>query len=260
MTGGQVDISADFDQSGHLAVVGCAGAATQTPASLSWAQIEARAADVVARLGAGDYLSVIASFDPLGRTYIDAGRLQTEWQSFEKACGAFATAAQPVFSDGFNGVDVPVNWTHASSNVLVYFDGNYQLSGLSILLPDVPPTAIYGSTVEPTPSSAALATTVVNELARGLYGAVIDNLDPLGAAMTSAADLHRAWQTTTGRLGKLHYAGTPVLLVSGTYFLDYQFDFKFEHGSANVQVYVDGHGHVGPLLIKSGAATGIAGP
>ena len=112
--------------------------------------------------------------------------------------------------------------------------------------------------VAPSPATAAVATRMVDELAAGQYGVVATNLDPLGAAETNAADLQHAWQTTIGPFGQLRRVGAPVLLYSGSDFLDYQFDLELAHGRANVQIYVDAHNHTIRPILKKGPATGIA--
>ena len=135
-THGDMDISVNFDQNGRLSLIGCAAAAPPDPVSLSWAESATKAGDIVAQLRAGNYQSVIASLDALEQTYLDAERLQSIWESFERAYGTPVGEGAPVWTDSSIGVDVPLAWACASSHVVVYFDGNYQVSGLSLLLPD----------------------------------------------------------------------------------------------------------------------------
>ena len=258
-TDSAMDISVNFDQNGRLSLIGCAAAAPPEAVSLSRAEAASKAGDVVAQLRAGNYPSVIASLDTLEQTYLDAGRLQSIWESFERAYGTPVGEGDPVWTDSSIGVDVPLAWAHASSHIVVYFDGNYQVSSLSLLLPDASPTAVYGGTVAPSAAAAAVAATMVNELAAGHYGAVAANLDPVGAAETTAAGIQHAWQTTVGPLGRLRRVGTPVLLASSANFLDYQFELQLSHGVANVQIEIDSHNHIIEPIIKPGPATGIAG-
>ena len=84
-THGDMDISVNFDQNGRLSLIGCAAAAPPDPVSLSRAEAATKAGDVVAQLRAGNYQAVIASLDALEQTYLDAGRLQNIWESFERA-------------------------------------------------------------------------------------------------------------------------------------------------------------------------------
>jgi hypothetical protein len=259
MTRGNVDLSIIFDQNGHPSVINCNGAATTSPVSLSPADEQTKAANVVAQLRDHQYQSVLASLDPLGRTYQDAINLQTSWQTFERAYGPSVAQGPPASSGGLEGVDIPATWARACSHVVVYFDGNYQVSAVILLLADAPPTAIDGETVPPSPGPATEAAAIINELAAGQFSAVAKSLDPLGAAMTTAAGLQHAWQTTVGRLGRLERVGPPVLLVSTANFLDYQFDLRFQHGAGNVQIYLDAHNRILEPIVKTGPATGISG-
>ena len=258
-THGKMDVSVNSDQDGHVSLLGCTGAQPLQPVSMSRAEAASKAGDTVALLRDQNYQAVVDTFNPLEQTYIDSGRLQTMWQTFERAYGSSVGQGQPTASDGLNSVDVPVTWTRASSHIIVSFDGNYQINGLAILLADAPPTALYGGTVAPSPTTAADATRIVNALAGGQFGEVVDSLDALGAAMTTASGLEHAWQTTLGPLGKLEHIGAPVLLGAGVNFLDYQLELHFEHGAGNVQVYLDAHNRILQPIIKKGPATGLSG-
>jgi hypothetical protein len=255
MTGGRIDVLVYFDQNGRLSSLTCQGAAETPAVTRSVADQEAQAANLVAQLALGRFHSAWDALDPVERTYVDAERLRTLWQSFEQAYGPFIRQGPTSYST--YSLFVPVSWAHATSRLLVFLDANYEVAGFTILLPDASPGALYGDSVPAGPAAVGRVAVAVEQLAGGQFGAVARALDPVGAATTNSDDLEGEWRAATTGLGGRHRAGPPVLIGSGSNYVDYEVELRFDGGTAHVQVPVDSRGRLGAPTIGAGPATGV---
>ena len=161
---GDIDMSVNFDQNGRLSLSVARRSPRRIRSPCRGPTQRPRPGTLSPNYGPATTNRSSPASIPWSRRISTPGSLQTLWESFERAYGASVGQGQPVWSDGL-GVDVPVTWAHASSHIVVFFDGNYDVSGLSLLLPDAPPTAIYGGAVAPSPATAAVATRMVDGLA-----------------------------------------------------------------------------------------------
>jgi hypothetical protein len=257
MAGGRVDVLVNFDQDGRLSALTCQAAANNPTVSPSVADQEAQAANLVTQLALGGFEAAFDALDPIEQTQVDAERLRTIWQSFERAYGPFVRQGPASYST--YSLYVPVSWARATSQLLVFLDANYQVAGFTITLSDTSPRALYGDTVPTGPATVARAALAAEQLAGGRFVNVAEALNPVGAGTTSAGDLQRDWRAATATLCSLHRIGPPVLIGSDPNYAEHEVELRFKGGCAHVQVPVDSHDRLGAPIISAGPATGVIG-
>ncbi len=206
----------------------------------------------VDQLVKGDFATAASTFDATMKGVMPEAKLKDTWNQLLAQTGAFQVqlATTTTTQQGYRIVLVTCQFEKAVIDVRLVYNDQAQISGLFFkagTAPNVTPQA--GNDL------AKTAATIVEQLAKGAYTAVVAAFDPALKASVSEDVLKQSWQQLIDQLGAYQaQTGTQTGTVQS--YQSVWVTCQFQNGSMDVQLLFNAQGRaVGMHFVPAGSGS-----